>query len=131
MLFYFTAAGRNPYTKFGYVYLMMMQNLVNDHPAVNKGLSMVFMLYEEAIYRHGNQQIWILNKSGCVAWKQLVIWREALAQEKARELSYAEGYQATHEVPEIGFYTSGQHKGETKARQERKQKKVMTIKSVM
>lgn len=52
-----------------------------------------------------------------------------MAQEKVRELSYAEGYQATHEVPEVGFYTSGQHK--TKARQERNQKNVLTIKYVM
>lgn len=42
MLPYFAAAGRNLYTKSGYVYLMMMQNLDIDHPDVYKAFKSGF-----------------------------------------------------------------------------------------
>lgn len=42
MLPYFAAAGRNLYTKSGYVYLMMMQNLDIDHPDVYQAFKSSF-----------------------------------------------------------------------------------------
>lgn len=45
--------------------------------------------------------------------------------------SCAEVNQAMQEVSGVGFYTSEQHKEETKARQKRDQKNVLTIIDVM
>lgn len=42
MLPYFASSGRYLYTKSGYVYLMMMQNLDIDHPDVYKAIKSGF-----------------------------------------------------------------------------------------
>jgi hypothetical protein len=139
MLPYFAAAGHNLYTKSCYVYLMIMKKLETDHPDVHQafqnghhvirrserywaGLSTDLTI--EQVLMRSVKTAGGLTRGRGIGESQRALWLLSMP-------SCAEVNQAMQEVTDAGFYTSEQHKEETKARQERDQKDVLSIIDVM
>ncbi|CAC5414182.1 unnamed protein product [Mytilus coruscus] len=135
MLPFFAASGHNLYTKTAYVYLMTMQSLDEDHPDVYASFingnhvirrsnrywaGISSDLFIEQVLMRGMNTASGLTRGRGMTESQRSLW--LMSMPACPEIN-----QAMQDLSVVGYFSSEQHKDETRARQKKDTDDIQTL----